>query len=65
MKSATLGARPLTPKEFAESLGGVRSPDWIRAECNAGRIRTVNGKKRPPYLIPATELEKFGAVFFA
>lgn len=51
--------RPLTPKEFSAAIGEMRSPDWVRQECHAGRIKTVCGAGRPPYLIPATELARF------
>jgi len=54
-------SHPLTPKEFAAALGGVRSQKWVRERCRKkyrgrDRIRTVAG---PPFLIPASELRKF------
>lgn len=51
--------RPLTPKEFAEAIGGLRSADWVREQCHRGAIRTISGPARPPYLIPADELARF------
>lgn len=59
---ATRTARPpLTPKDFAAALRGLRTERWIRERCARGyrgrdRIRTIAG---PPYLIPATELDRF------
>lgn len=34
--------RPLTPKEFAAAIGGLRSERWIRAEC----VRFIRAKRR-------------------
>lgn len=66
--------RPLTPKEFSAAIGGLRGPRWVRAECarfvseqerakRQGRparpVGIVTLTPRPPYIIPAAELEKF------
>ncbi len=51
---------PFTPKEFSEYvLGGRFSADWVRNECHCGRIQTVRGAEKPPYLIPVSEAVRF------
>lgn len=54
--------RALTPKEFAEAIGGLLCADTVRARCKSGEIKTVGGPGRPPYLIPASELDRFISV---
>ena len=49
--------RPLTPKEFSEAIGGMRSPRWVCQACRRRMIATI-GRGRP-YLIPASELARF------
>jgi hypothetical protein len=51
--------RPLTPKEFSEAIGGLRTPNWVREQCKTGAIPSVKGKRKPPYLIPARALQRF------
>lgn len=53
--------RPLSPGEFSAFIGDVRTPEWVREEIRAGRIRTVDHPNAPrkPYLIPRSELARF------
>ncbi len=59
IESALKSRRPTraayTPREFAKLIG--RSYRWTVDQCAARTVRTVRPK--PPYLIPAAELERF------
>jgi len=56
-RAALAHVRPLSPKEFADAIGGVRTPRWVRDQCRKGELRTVNGRR--PYLITPAELARF------
>lgn len=49
--------RPLTPKEFADAIGDVRSPRWVAKQCRLGRLKTTSAGR--PYLIHPVELARF------
>jgi hypothetical protein len=51
--------RAMTPKEFAEAIGGLLHPNTVRDRCKRGEIQTIGGPGRPPYLIPPTALEPY------
>jgi hypothetical protein len=47
-----------TPREFALLIG--RKTRWVTSRCAARVIRKVNtGRRGGPYLIPASEAERF------
>lgn len=58
MPAPTSLSKPIAPKDL-ERLGFPRSVKWIRARCRDGGIPTLPPHK-PPYLIPANVLFKFG-----
>lgn len=55
--AALAHVRPLTPKEFADAIGDLRSPRWVRRQCRLGRLATVTDGR--PYLIHPDELRRF------
>jgi hypothetical protein len=58
-----MSIRPLTPKEFAAALGGLRSERWVTRQCrlwlkSKGKrgIQTLTASR---YIIPGSELQRF------
>ena len=51
--------RALSPKEFVAAVGGLISLKTARLWCRLGKLPTVNGPERPPYLIKAETLMKY------